>query len=312
MKIALHAGAGVLLAAAVLTQAQAGSATIEAGDGKDRSRVLLEYQGDLLRIEPQGTSQGNGTMIARDGKAFVIAGSSVFELSSMAGMMGRQAPVPSDAPGNVGQFLGLDATGRSESVAGVSGSVYLMRYLDESGQEHRDELVLSTDKRARELGDAMQQFSRTLQRVLGHSAQDGEVQMRAQLQGRGVLRYAQGFRVASFGAEPAASRFELPSAPQRLPALGGLGGLGAAEGMNGGTGGDATVSAGAAGSAAAASTDAGASGAADGGVFGRIFGQKAQRQQDRVEQRSNAEVDQQTDQAVDKVLDKAFDKLFGR
>lgn len=273
-----------LLAAVLAAPAFAGSATVETGSGSDRQQALFEYRGKQLRMQPQ--AQAEGTMILRDGKLYAIANGMVFEFASMARMMGGMgAPMIQSGPDDLTRYLGLDRTGRSETIAGASGTVHVLRYADAQGREHREEIVLSGDPRARELADAMQALSRTLMRDLGKSEAPGEAQLQAQIKNQGVLRFGKDFRVVSFGGEPAASRFELPSAPQQMPSLGALGG----------------------GTEAAAGSEAGGS-----GVLGKLFGDKAQRQQERIEQRSDAEVDQATDEAVDNVLDKAFDKLFNR
>lgn len=259
----------------------AGSATIEAGSGRDRQQVQFEYQGERLRMQPK--AQAEGTMILRDGKIYAIAQNMVFDLADMQRMLGEAAmQAPQTGPDDLVRYLGLDSTGRNETIAGASGTVHILRYADREGREHREELVLSNDARARELAGAMQKLSDAMRRTLKATETPGEAQLQAQINNRGVLRYGTEFRVVSFGGEPSANRFELPSAPQRLPSLEGLGG------------------------------NAESGEAADGSVLGKLFGQKAQRQQERVEQRSDAEVDRATDDAVDGVLNKAFDKLFSR
>lgn len=276
--------AAVLFAALLAAPAFAGSATVEGGSGRDRHQVVFEYSGDRLRMQPQ--AQAEGTMILRDGRVYMIASGMVFEFADMMKMMGSVgSQAPGIGPDDAHRVLGLDATGRTEKVAGLSGTVHVLRYADAQGREHREEIVLSRDAQARELATAMDGLSRAMMRALGKTETPAEAQLWSQLKGQGVLRYGSEFRVVSFGGQPAASRFELPSAPQKLPSLGALGG--------------------ASPSGEAAASDGG-------GVLGQIFGQKAQRQQDRVEQRSESEVDRATDEAVDNVLNKAFDKLFNR
>jgi hypothetical protein len=280
--------AAALLAGLLVAPAFAGSATVEAGSGKDRQQVRFEYQNEQLRMQPE--AQAEGTMILRDGRLYVIANDMVFEFASMAKMMGSLGgQVPLSGPADLSRYLGLEATGRTETIAGASGKVHVLRYADAQGREQREEIVLSGDARARELAGAMQSLSQTLMRALGKTGTPGEAQLQAQIRNQGVLRYGQEFRVLSFGGEPAADRFELPAAPQSMPSLGALGG-------------------------AQGAFDTSGEAADDGGdgVFGRLFGDKAHRQQERIEQRGEAEVDQATDEAVDSVLDKAFDKLFNR
>lgn len=274
----------LLLAALLSLPAFAGSAVIESGEGADRQRAELEYRDGKLRVQAQG--EPGGTMILRDGRIYVIAEGMVIDLAGMAGMMGQSGMnAISSGPDDLVRYLGLDNTGRSETVAGVGGKVHLLRYEDRSGKPHREELVLSADPRARELGEALQLMGTGFREILGRPEAPGEAQMQASLNGQGVLRYGREFRVVSFGStQPSPARFELPSAPQQLPSLGAFGGGAQAE-------------------AAPAS--------GGGGLLGRVLGGKAQRQQERVEGRTEQEADAATDRAVDSLLDKAFGKIFG-
>lgn len=273
----------LLLATLLGLPAFAGSAIIESGEGSDRHRAELEYRDGKLRVQAQG--QGDGTMILRDGRIYTIAEGMVIDLAGMAGMLGQSGMnAISSGPDDLVRYLGLDNTGRSETVAGVAGKVHLLRYVDRSGKPHSEELVLSADPRARELGEALQLMSTGFREILGQPEAPGEAQLQASLKGQGVLRYGKEFRVVSFGgAQPSAARFELPSAPQQLPSLGSFGGGAEAE----------------------------AAPASGGGLLGRVLGGKAQRQQERIEGRAEQETDAATDRAVDSVLDKAFGKIFG-
>ena len=277
----------LLFATLLSLPAFAGSALIESGEGGDRQRAELEYRDGKLRVQAQG--EPGGTMILRDGRIYTIAEGMVIDLAGMAGMAGMMGQSGMNAistgPDDLVRYLGLDNTGRSETIAGVSGKVHLLRFVDRSGQSQSEELVLSADPRARELGEALQLMSNGFREIFGRSEAPGEAQLQASLQGQGVLRYGKEFRVVSFGStQPSPSRFELPSAPQQLPSLGAFGNAEAAE-------------------AAPAS--------GGGGLLGRVLGGKAQRQQERIEGRAEQETDAATDRAVDSVLDKAFGKIFG-
>lgn len=273
-----------VLATLLSLPAFAGSAVVESGAGADRQRAELEYRDSKLRVQAQG--QADGTMILRDGRIYTIAEGMVIDLAGMAGMMGQAGMnTISSGPDDLVRYLGLDNTGRSEPVAGVAGKVHLLRYVDRSGKPHSEELVLSADPRARELGEALQLMSTGFREILGQPEAPGEAQLQDSLKGQGVLRYGKEFRVVSFGStQPSPARFELPSAPQQLPSLGAFGGGAPAE-------------------AAPAS--------GGGGLLGRVLGGKAQRQQERIEGRTEQETDAATDRAVDSVLDKAFGKIFG-
>lgn len=269
----------ILLVCAI--PAHAGSAVVESGSGSgsDRQRATLEYRDGLLRVDAAG--QTDGALILREGRAFALADGMVIDLSGMGSMLGQmQQGAISNGPDDLARYLGLERTMRKETVAGITGTVHLLRYEDVSGRSHSEELVLSTDARVHELGEALQRMALAFRGMTGNAETSGEADLQQQLGNQGVLRYGHEFRVVSFGGEPDKARFDLPSAPQKMPALG-----------DGGTTTPVTAS--------------------SGGWLGRILGDKAQRQQDRVEGRTESEADAATDRTVDRVLDKAFSKIFG-
>ncbi|MDM4771819.1 hypothetical protein [Solimonas sp. SE-A11] len=260
----------------------AGSAVVESGAGADRQRAALDYRGDRLRVDVQG--QAGGALIVREGRAYALAEGMVIDLGGMGGMLGQmQQGAISAGPDDLARYIGLERTTRKETIAGAAGTVHLLRYEDGAGHPHSEELVLSADVRARELADALQQMALAFRNMTGKAEAPGEAALRQQLGNQGVLRYGSEFRVISFGGQPDAARFDLPSAPQQIPALGSIGGEAAVpEAANN-----------------------------DGGWLGRVLGGKAQRQQDRIEGRTESEADAATDRTVDRVLDKAFGKIFG-
>lgn len=298
---------GAMLLAPVLAWAAGGSAVMESGSGEDRTQVSIEYDGKgKLRMgaQGQGQGQGQGYSVLRDGKFYVVVpqeGGAPMVLDAgaamqmMGGMVQQMAQTPDVGPANMSGFVSLVDTGRGETVAGVKGSVHVLTYDDENGKRQTEEVVLSSDARARELTTAMTQMGLQMAQAMGQNAAvdaDAIRLVEKAYGGKGVLRYGAEFRIVSFGDAPAGNRFELPAAPTQLPNLQGLGGLlggqAGADGQTGGqTGGQGSMS------------------------IEQILGGKAQRQQDRVEGRADQEVDEATDKAVDKVLDKAFEKLFG-
>ncbi|MES0873901.1 hypothetical protein [Sinimarinibacterium thermocellulolyticum] len=271
-----------------------GKAVVEAGEGSDKQRITYEFDGALLRMDvPQ---QDGNYMIMRDGKIYSVTEQNgqpmVIDMSGMGKMLGGIAQQSmASVNQDVDQFISLSDTGRTETVAGISGKVHVLTYVDD-GERKTEEIVLSNDKNLREMSDSMMLVSETMAKAFGVQIPEGSKRMSAELKGQGVLRFGTQYKLVSLsGSTPPPSRFTLPAQPQQMPDLGSL--------FSGG---------------AAANADAGAAGAANtggGNPLGGLFGQKAQRQQERVEDRANQEVDQATDEAVDKVLDKAFEKLFG-
>lgn len=284
-----------------------GTATLETtSDGKSyQSTVEFDGKG-ALRMD--GGAQQEGYLLVRDNKAYSVVVNEgtpmVIDLASTMKMLGglaKQGSSQGATAGNeVARFVSLEKTGASETVAGISGSVYNLTFVDDEGQQRTESLVLSKDARARELTQALTVMGRQMARAAGVPEPEGTAKMYAEIDGskQGVLRYGSDFRVASFGGEPASSRFALPAQPQQMPNLSDL--LGGAAGGSASAGTSANLE---------ASADSGSSGGSN--PLSDLFGQKTQRQADRVEDKTDQKVDETTDRAVDKVLDKALGKLFG-
>ncbi len=262
----------------------AGAADVRTSEG---GQMKFEYRGgDQLRITTDGQ---NGYMVTRNGEIFMVTQSEgqvmVMSLSQTLGMFGAQAGAAS--PSTVeGKLLSLEPTGGTETVAGIKGEVYRVRYLDQEGQERTTDLVLSDDRRAREFQRALFTMINGFAGAAGKTMEGPEeLQARLTKMNKGTLRFGEQMWVTAISdREIDPSRFVLPAEPMDMSAMGGM------FGGNPPAGG----------------------GESGGGFMSRIFGDKAQRQQDRVEDRTDQEVDRQTDEAVDSVMDRAFDKIFGR
>lgn len=268
-------------------------AEVESEDGKVMS---FEYEGDKLRIN---IPENQGYMVLRDDHLYMVTDNNgqlmVVDLNSAFNMFGSMAA--SATPDHVSsEFVSMDSTGRFETLAGMEGEVYRVRFIDQEGQEQESEVVLSDDERAIGFRDAIAQMAKTMASAMRGSGIDQEIETGEKLQAelesldKGVLRYGQDMRVKSITETTVAEeRFVLPAEPTDLGGMmrGMMGGAGSAGPAGGSTGADG-------------STDA------DGYIE-----QKAERQQNRVEQKTDNAVDQATDSAVDKALDKAFDKIFG-
>ena len=259
--------------------ASAGTATIM--NGKDATTI--EYAGDKLRMN----TDDEGYMVIRDGRMYVVTDGTVMDASSMMGMFGAAIPAPGPSAAKVEK---LSNTGRTETIAGILGEIWEIRYIDDDGKAKTSEVVLSGDARAREFQAALGLMTRTLLNAAGKDTRGADVMLREfESRKRGMLRMDDEFRVSALTDQRVAEdRFSLPSEPVSLP----------------GFGGNATAS---------DNEDQAQAGNKGGalGALGGLFGKKAERQQERVEDRTESEVDEATDSVVDKALDKAFDKLFG-
>lgn len=280
-----------------------GGATLETSSEGQVYQSTVEYDGKgSVRMDNFGGQQ-KGYLLIRDNKTYSVITENgtpmVIDLASTMKMLGSLAKNGSSqgatAGNEVARFISLDKTGASETVGGVSGTVYKLTFVDDEGQQRTEELVLSKDARARELTRALTAMGKQMAQAAGVPEPEGAAKMYAEIDGtnQGVLRYGSDFRVASFSGNPPASRFALPAQPQQMPNLADL-----MSGMGGSAGAQANV-------------DAGGGSSSGSNPLSDLFGQKAQRQADRVEGKTDQKVDETTDRAVDKVLDKALGKLFG-
>lgn len=289
----LQALVGCSLLAAL--PAFAGTATVVAGD--EDTSMTFEYAGnDLLRM---GTSDDT-YMLIRDNTLFIVGNQSgepmVFNASSMmrgfSGMIQQAAPAAT-----TNEFVSLENTGRSETVAGIKGDVYRLTVLEE-GKERTDEVVMSNDKRAIEFRDALFMMARATMAALDDpDAANRSQEMEAELRdtGLGILRVGKEMTVSELsGQQVAAARFELPAEPMDMQGLGAMmGSMGQGQ----------------------AESDDDTGEARSGGMFSGMMnalGGQADRQADRASDKVDDEVQEETDSAVDSALDKAFGKIFGR
>ena len=287
----------LLLTLAFALPAAAGTATIANSDG---TTMTFEYRGgDLLRV---GGMEDESYMLVRDNTLYVVNFNDgepmVIDASSMmkgfSGMVQQAAPSATTAG-----FVSLEETGRSETVAGIKGEVYLLT-TNEDGVERTQEVVMSDDARAIEFRDAMFIMGRAAMDAFGEQqlAEDNkDLQKELEEMNLGVLRVGDDMTVTELsGDRIAAARFELPAEPMDMQ------GLGAMMGAMGESSGE----------------EADADGKQSGGIFSGMMdalGGQADRQADwqadRTEQKVDNKVDQESDNAVDKAVDKVFGKLFG-
>ena len=222
MKFQTLAGA-LALSLMVGTGAFAGTSEVRSKDG-DVSR--FEYSGDMLRIGVGG--QAEGYMIMRDNRVYVVNESDgnlmVMDISQALVMFGAMANAATPSMTD-DEVISLEATGRKETHAGITGEVYILRYRDSDGTERESELVLTDDKRALEFRDAMLRFAQAMARNMGSSQQPASNDMQKELMAlnKGVLRYGEEMTVVSLDMDAVdASRFELPAPPTDLSGIGAI------------------------------------------------------------------------------------------
>jgi hypothetical protein len=287
----LHVLIGLCLLSAL--PVLAGTATVTAG--KEGQSMTFEYAGDdLLRMS---TSEDT-YMLVRDNTLYIVGNEGgepmVFNASSMmrgfSGMMQQAAPAAT-----TNEFVSLKKAGRSETVAGIRGDVYLLT-MREEGKERTEEVVMSDDERAIEFRDALFMMARATMAALDNpESKANSEEMEAQLRdtGMGILRVGEEMTVSRISGEKvAAARFELPAEPMDMQGLGAMmGSMG--QGDTGSSNGQEK----------------------SGGMFSgmmKALGGQADRQADRASEQVDEEVQEEADNAVDSALDKAFGKFFGR
>lgn len=199
---------------------------------QDGNTMTFEYEGEQLRISH---AEQQGYMLMRDDKIYVVNEADgelmVIDLSQTMSMFGGLAKSVTPDMAQV-RVDSLEPTGRSETVAGIDGEVYILKYQDEDGKAQETEMVLTSDRRAIGFRDAMHRMASSLARSLDQHYDASEyLQHQLARTDMGVLRYGTDIRVTSISEssiDPA--RFVLPAEPTDLSGLGSLFGGGNAAG----------------------------------------------------------------------------------
>lgn len=308
-------GWGIALAF-VASTGLAGTAQIDSGG----TISTVEYRdGGYMRM-----GAGNDAyMLVRDNKMYMVNGTPgqemVIDAGSVLGMIGNMVPETGTNASEVGS---VDKTGRRETVAGIEGEVWVISYLDAEGRQQSTEAVVSTDARAAEFRNAMEDFSRAMLSAMGKDP-DALNAMDDTLRGEGVglLRFGDAMKIVNLTSDTvSASRFELPAEPTSLAELTGFGG-GASTATDGSQGGGFGLGGiftrqlerqqEQVGSRTQQELDQAVDSQADRFGLGGIFGRQAQSDAS-LEERVQDEVDQAADSATDRVVDGALNRLFGR
>jgi hypothetical protein len=278
----------------------AGTAEVVNSDG---SSMKFEYEGDNFRFD---TGQGEDSyMVMRDDHMYVVTNSDgqlmVIDIEQAMGMFGGMAGAI--APSVVAsEVVRLEATGRTEQHAGVTGEVYELSYMAEDGKQHEMELVLSDDPRAKAFSMAMNNMAKLLSRSAGKNFENAANDMQKRLTDldMGVLRYGDDMHVTALSDETVEdARFELPAEPTKIPSFGDLlsqpsqsgSGASSSSEQNKGSGGVVSSFLGAFGGGAAKDNSAG---------------------EDTVQDEQGEEGDEAEEQTKENPLGKAFGKLFGK
>lgn len=132
---------------------------------KDAGAVTIQYRDSQhIRYEFRGKKPDEtGALLLLQDKLYAITPQGeVMDMAMVAGIAGALGAThvkPKAQPA-----FSLDATGKKESVAGVSGEVYTW-----SDGAHSGEVVLSKDPRAKQLSQAMERVGDHMQQSMGNS-----------------------------------------------------------------------------------------------------------------------------------------------
>lgn len=277
-----------------------GSAVIETGEDGNSSEMTIEYDNDQ-RLRMNFTSDGESYMVMRDDHMYVVmdqAGEKplVMDIGSTMKMLGStvQESMKSAqaSPSNMETFVSLEDTGDNETIAGIEGDVYELKFKDQDGTLQTESLVLSDDDRARDLANALHNMGTQMSKAFGGDVKlvDEAFYEEVGKGSRGFLRMGENFRISSFDTKtPTKKRFELPAEPTVIPDLGSMFG------------------------GAASQSDSSADGEEKKGFsLGGLFKKKSDRQQERTEDKVDDAIDDATDDAVDSAVDNVLGRIFGR
>lgn len=188
----------------------AGSATIQTGGSQ-----LTVYWQDVgtVRLDP---AEGNQYTVIKDGEMYSVSFSDgqpqVMKMGGMMRAMGEAAKnQASQAPFST-DVQEIQATGRSEKLAGMTGEVYIVT--DEKGETH--EVVLTDNPLAEEMTRAYMQIINIF------AGEEGVDKVMAAFPDgkQGMLRSDDDYRVVSISNDtPADELFELPAKPKDMGQL---------------------------------------------------------------------------------------------
>lgn len=198
-----------LLPAAVLA---GGVATIQSGG----ENMKIAWQDDgAVRMD---TSDPGQYMIMRDGKMYSVSMQNgqpmVMDMSGMFKMFSAMAKSQKQPQGTlVGHIDKVEATGASETIAGIEGRVYHITTTSPDGKTETVEAVLTDNPLVVAMTKAY------MDAMLGMLAPETADSLMAALpdDDRGMLRSGTDFKLASIsGDAPDPSQFELPAEPKSL------------------------------------------------------------------------------------------------
>lgn len=227
IKHKLVMGSGLVLGL-IAAQVQAAGTAVYGSDTSDGKHVSTQIEWSAPgEVRAEVIGQPNGYFLAKGGKPYAVAnvGGSLMavDLLQMAQQANMKAPEgPSQS---IAQFVSLTDTGRSETIAGITGSVNTLVYVDKGGVQHSEEVVLARDARLVELDRALYSIAESMSSLAQIPA--GATKMRDQVgaQGKGTLRFGKQYKLESLNGNVDMARLALPEQTQAAGGKSGMGGL---------------------------------------------------------------------------------------
>lgn len=210
----------LMLFLTVTTPAWAGGSATVIADRATGPVALAWRDSETVRLDMPGHP---GYMIVRDGRAYLVSSAAgqpvVMSMASMAQFLyGPNKPQVPATAANAAAVGGIEATGRSETVAGIDGEVHEVSWTDAEGNQRTDEAVLTQDPATVAMTAAFRGFVRAVSRATGVDNPDALGEALA-ARGLGILRFGQRYRLKALSAKaPDPASFALPTQPLALPA----------------------------------------------------------------------------------------------
>ncbi len=299
----------------VMAASEAGTAVFKSREAGSNSTTQFEYLNDStarMNVDGGKKQDGESYMLFKDGKALMIANTQgetmvldMADLSNMASSLGISPE--QQTQGFTSSVQSMEPTGQDETVAGIKGELYKLKWT-ENGKVMEDDLVVTHDADAVAYTRAWMTVVRTIQ-VAGakREVKGDHLVARLEKEDLGILRLGKRFELVSLDSKrPDEAHFVVPEATMQMPNLGALLGGAAA-------GGAAATSDTTSQGAAQTSTQNAEPEKSSGGLWGGLkdkFKKKSDRQTNRQTSKADGAVDQATDKATDEVIGKSVNKLL--
>ena len=198
-----------------------GTAVLQTNDQEGNEIVVqLEFADPQhLRLSSQAYPQAYLLMLGQNSYNVMQFGNFplVIDTDDMMAQMGKGQMPPTPSPtDDIRELISLTATGEKETVAGIPGERYKLRYVDGARQQREETVVAARDVLLHDLSLSLYQLGTRMAKSAGIPTPAGSERLARELDGKGLglLRFGDRLRVIKVDrTAPAAARFELPAPP---------------------------------------------------------------------------------------------------